>query len=119
MNKDLICLKCDKKNDCADYAMVEGTLNNKKKHMGVSLTLDFIIAVDNPLELVEDMQEDISIQIVEQAKKLSDFILEQFESYNHKIMSLGADLQVGEITNKEAFENMIEYIKESHEQTSN
>lgn len=116
---EILCTDCSKKDSCSAYEILNNTLDNNKVHKKIFLQLNFIVTLNEPEEFPIDWEEDISQDIAENAVCFMQFVTEKLEEYNNVAHHLAAHLDVKNITNKQAFEEMTKFIKETHEQASN
>lgn len=114
----ILCTDCPKKDECTTYEVLSNTLDKDKVHKKISLQMDFIVTVNEPEEFPYDWKEDIVLDIAENTAGLAGMITEKIGSYNNIVQSLGANLTVEDLNNKEAFTEISNYIKVTHEQTS-
>lgn len=115
MTSKLQCVDCKVNTQCPTYEIIENTLDTAKVHYKLNLTLGFIFTVNKPDEFRETFYEqvgDISIS----ASVLSEFIQKQINKCDCVSQQLGAKLDLMVIPNKQAFEELSEYIKVTHEE---
>lgn len=117
MTEKLLCVDCQANNECPTYKIVENTLDSSKAHFKITLSMSFIITANNPEEFKSDFDE-YAIDIAENAAALSEFIGDNLKECECKVQQLGANMSISSIPNKQAFEELSEYIKVIHE-TSN
>ena len=117
MTEKLICVDCPANDECPTYKIVENTLDSSKVHYKVSMTMSFILTANNPEEFKSDFGEYV-VDIAENAAALSEFISDNIRECECEVQSLGANMSINSIQNKQAFEELSEYIKVTHE-TSN
>lgn len=115
----ILCTDCPNKDDCTVYEVLNNTLDSKKVHKKISLQMDFIVTINEPEEFLEDWKEDIAGDIAENTACLAGFITDKVGAYNNIVQPLGAHLSVEDLDNKEAFNELSDYIKVTHEQTGN
>lgn len=117
MTEKLICVDCPVNDECPTYKIVENTLDSSKAHFKITLSMDFILTAHNPDEFKGDFDEYV-VDIAENAAVLSEFISDNIKECECEVQSLGANMSINSIQNKQAFEELSEYIKVTHE-TSN
>ena len=117
MTEKLLCVDCQANNECNTYKIVENTLDSSKAHFKITLSMSFIITANNPEEFKSDFDE-CAIDIAENAAALSEFIGDNLKECECEAQQLGANMSISSIPNKQAFEELSEYIKVIHE-TSN
>lgn len=117
MTEKLLCVDCPANDECPTYKIVENTLDSSKAHYKVSMTMSFILTANNPEEFKSDFDEYV-VDIAENAAALSEFISDNIKECECEVQQLGAHLAIESIPNKQAFEEISEYIKVTHE-TSN
>ena len=118
MTDKLLCVDCPQNEDCSTYNIIENTLDQTKVHHKLSLKLDFIFTTHNPKEFKGDFQE-ATIDIAENTAAFAQFIEDAITDCECLVQPLGADMKLELITNKQAFDELSEYIKVTHEQTGN
>lgn len=114
----ILCTDCPEKDECTTYEILSNTLDKDKVHKKISLKMDFIVTVNEPEEFPYDWKKDIVLDIAENAASLANLITDKVGSYNNIVQSLGAELTVAGLSNKDAFTEISNYIKVTHEQTS-
>lgn len=117
MAEKLLCVDCPGNDECPTYKIIENTLNSSKTHFKITLSMSFILTAHNPDEFKGDF-EDYVVDIAEKAAVLSEFISDNIAGCECEVQQLGANMSVNSIPNKQAFEELSEYIKVTHE-TSN
>lgn len=117
MTEKLLCVDCPANDECPTYKIVENTLDSSKAHFKVTLRTSFIITAHNPDEFEDDFKE-YAVDIAENVAALSAFISDNITECECEVQQLGANISVNSIPNKQAFEELSEYIKVTHE-TSN
>lgn len=117
MTEKLLCVDCPANDECPTYKIVENTLDSSKAHFKVTLSMSFIITAHNPDEFKGDLDEYV-VDIAENAAALSEFISDNITEGECEVQQLGANMSINSIPNKQAFEELSEYIKVTHE-TSN
>lgn len=117
MTEKLLCVDCPANDECPTYKIVENTLDSSKAHFKVTLSMSFILTANNPEELKGDFNECM-VDIAENAATLSEFISDNITDCECEVQQLGANMSINSIPNKQAFEELSEYIKVTHE-TSN
>lgn len=117
MTEELICVDCPTNDECPTYKIVENTLDLSKTHFKITLSMSFILTAYNPDEFKGDFNEYV-VDIAEKAATLSEFISDNIAECECEVQQLGADMSISSIPNKQAFEELSEYIKVTHE-TSN
>lgn len=117
MTEKLLCVDCPANDGCTTYKIVENTLDSSKAHFKVVLSMSFILTANNPKEFKGDFNECV-VDIAENAATLSEFISDNIIDCECEVQQLGANMSINSIPNKQAFEELSEYIKVTHE-TSN
>ena len=117
MTEKLICVDCQANNECSTYKIIENTLDSSKAHFKITLNMSFILTAHNPDEFKGDFGE-YAIDIAENTATLSEFISHNIKECECEVQQLGANMSINSIPNKQAFEELSEYIKVTHE-TSN
>ena len=117
MTEKLLCVDCPANDECSTYKIVENTLDLSKAHFKVTLSMSFILTANNPEEFKGDFDECV-VDIAENAATLSEFISDNLTECECEVQQLGAKMSIKSIPNKQAFEELSEYIKVTHE-TSN
>lgn len=117
MTEKLLCVDCPSNDECPTYRIVENTLDSSKAHFKITLNMSFILTAHNPDEFKDDFEEYV-VDIAENAAALSEFISDNITECDCEIQQLGANMSINSIPNKQAFEELSEYIKVTHE-TSN
>lgn len=117
MLEKLLCVDCSSNIDCPTYKIIENTLDNNKVHYKLGMKLEFIFTANEPQEFKTDFEQYV-VDIAEQAAALSEFIQEQIKDCACDVQQLGAKMDLKTIPNKQAFDELVEYIKVTHE-TSN
>lgn len=113
------CLNCPSKDNCDMHKILDNTLDSKKCHYKVSLQLDFILTAHNPEEFEEDFHYECATDIATNAAALAESITDLIKDIGADVMPMGAQMNVGRIPNKVAFQEMTDYIKVTHEQEDN
>lgn len=117
--KKLLCVDCPQNDKCPTYKIVENTLDAKKVHHKLSLSMEFIFTTHNPKDFPEDFHNEVALDIAEQAGALATFIADSIEEFECEVQPMGADMSIAVISNKQAFDELSEYIKVTHEQIGN
>ena len=117
MTEKLLCVDCPANDECPTYKIVENTLDSSKAHFKVTLSMSFILTANNPEEFKGDFDEYV-VDIAENAAALSELISDNLTECECEVQQLGAKMSINSILNKQAFEELSEYIKVTHE-TSN
>lgn len=117
MTNKLQCVDCDNNERCTTYKIIENTLDPEKVHYKLSLQLNFIFTVNDPDNFKADF-EDSALTIAEGSQALSELIKEELSDCLCITQQLGAEMNIGLIPNQQAFEELTEYVKVTHE-TSN
>ena len=117
MTEKLLCVDCPANDECPTYKIVENTLDSSKAHFKVTLSMSFILTANNSEEFKGDFDECV-VDIAENAAALSEFISDNITECECEVQQLGANMSINSIPNKQAFEELSEYIKVTHE-TSN
>lgn len=117
MTNELQCVDCEHNDSCLTYQIIENTLDTNKTHYKLSLKLDFIFTVNKPEEFKAEF-EDIAEDIGEEAASLSGYVKQLISECDCEVQPMGAELNIGAIPNKLAFEELSNYVKVTHE-TSN
>ena len=117
MTEKLICVDCPINDECITYKIVENTLDSSKAHFKITLSMSFIITAHNPDEFKGTFDEYI-VDIADNTAALSEFISDNIKECECEVQQLGTNVSVSSIQNKQAFEELSEYIKVTHE-TSN
>lgn len=117
MTEKLLCVDCPANSECHTYKIVENTLDSSKAHFKVTLSMSFITTAHNPEEFKGDFNEYV-VSIAENASALSELISDNLTECECEVQQLGAKMSINSIPNKQAFEELSEYIKVTHE-TSN
>lgn len=117
MTEKLLCVDCPANDECPTYKIVENTLDSSKAHFKVTLSMSFILTAHNPDEFKGDFDEYV-VSIAENAAALSELISDNLTECECEVQQLGAKMSINSIPNKQAFEELSEYIKVTHE-TSN
>ena len=79
--------------------------------------MSFILTANNQEEFKGDFDEYV-VSIAENAAALSELISDNLTECECEVQQLGANMSINSIPNKQAFEELSEYIKVTHE-TSN
>lgn len=114
-----LCTNCPKKDGCSAFKILDNSLNNKKEHAKITLTLEFLVTKGDPQHFEEDFRHEAVEDISTNAAAFAEYVTETVEDLNNDVMPMGAQLTVSQITNKEAFKEISEYIKVTHEQEDN
>ena len=117
MTEKLLCVDCPANDECLTYKIVENTLDSSKVHFKITLSMSFILTAHNPAEFKGDFDE-CAVDIAENTAALSEFISDNIKECECEVQQLGANMSISSIPNKQAFEEISEYIKVTHE-TSN
>lgn len=117
MTEKLFCVDCPVNDECPTYKIVENTLDSSKAHFKITLSMSFILTAHNPDEFKGNFDEYV-VDIAENAAALSEFISDNITECECEVQQLGANMSINSIPNKQAFEELSEYIKVTHE-TSN
>lgn len=117
MTEKLLCVDCPANDECPTYKIVENTLDSSKAHFKITLSMSFILTAHNPDEFKGDFDE-CAVDIAENAAALSEFISDNIKECECEVQQLGANMSISSIPNKQAFEEISEYIQVTHE-TSN
>lgn len=113
-DKNIPCLSCEDSDDCNINKVLNNTLDNKKEHKLLTLTIKVLATVEDSEEFKSDFNELCSQPIAEGSAALSTLVEELLYGIECITSPLGADLSVASITNKDAFTALTEYIKVSH-----
>ena len=117
MTEKLLCVDCPANDESPTYKIVENTLDSSKAHFKITLSMSFILTAHNPAEFKGDFDE-CAVDIAENTAALSEFISDNIKECECEVQQLGANMSISSIPNKQAFEEISEYIKVTHE-TSN
>lgn len=117
MAEKLLCVDCPANDECPTYKIVENTLDSSKAHFKVTVSLNFILTANNPKEFRHDFDEYV-VDIADNVAVLSEFISDNIKECECEVQQLGTNMSISSIPNKQAFEELSEYIKVTHE-TSN
>lgn len=108
------CINCADREECGINTVLNNTLDSSKNHKTLTLTLEILMTVNEPQEFKEDFTMDCAEDIAEGAYNLSDTIGDLLKDINCNPALLGAELSISDITNKEAFNKLVNYIKVTH-----
>lgn len=111
---DIPCINCADREECGINTVLNNTLDSSKNHKTLTLTLEILMTVNEPQEFKEDFAMDCVENVAEEAYELSDYIGDLLKAINCNPALLGAELTVSNITNKEAFNKLVNYIKVTH-----
>ena len=108
------CLNCTSKATCEMNTVLDNTLNASKKHKLLSLQLEILVTTNEPLEFGEDFAEDCAEDITQEVFELYLKIDSLLKGIDCDIAPVKADLSLKNITNKRAFNKLVDYIKVTH-----
>ena len=111
---DIPCINCADREECGINTVLNNTLDNSKNHKTLTLTLEILMTVNEPQEFKDDFTMDCAEDVADGVYELSDNIGDLLRDINCNPALLGAELTVSDITNKEAFNKLVNYIKVTH-----
>lgn len=111
---DIPCINCTGKATCEMNTVLDNTLDNSKKHRLLSLQLEILMTTNEPLEFDEDFAEDCAEDITQEIFELYLKIDSLLKDIGCDVAPVKANLSLKNITNKRAFNKLIEYVKVTH-----
>lgn len=111
---DIPCINCADKNECGINTVLNNTLDSSKNHMTLTLTLEILMTVNELQEFKNDFMTECAEDVTDGAYELSNIICDLLKDINCNPALLGAELSISNITNKEAFNKLVNYIKVTH-----
>lgn len=120
-NKDYDCTTCTERDNCKSYKMLNKCLDKSLNYLEVSLSVKLLI---NPQHLtqIKDNYATIARALAEISKDSGVATEDFFTTYlidADRVHSLGGEVKIEQLTNKEAFTKLSNHIKDMHKYASN
>lgn len=115
--KKLKCIDCEAKQSCEVYTFADKTLDLKQNFYKLHINMDLLINAPNKDLFEKFWKKEGVVAVAEDTATMIESIVKYLDSCGYDYLTLGGEVNLEALENKETFNQVAEHIEVLHANT--